>query len=305
MAQPTKVFIADLPPSFDEGAAGQIFGAYGTITAVRMLPPRSPGDRAACILDFADPSEAAWIVNNLNGNMPEGLGEPISVRFANSWKGKGKGKEQPQWEASQYGQDWSGQGDEVGNGYEDMSYGKAKGKGPFWGKSGPYNGKGGKKGKDGIYSLIEGVTKGGLLPDNGQRPDENCLYIRGLPPDTTDLDLFKLFSVFGAIPPRGVKAMLNPDGTCTSIGFVDFVDAMAAQAAIAALNGYELPDGKSLFLKTKNPAGSGKGGKGYKDGFKGKQPKGKGYAPPEYDMEVPPPPEVVGLEAGLDAGLTA
>ena len=66
--------------------------------------------------------------------------------------------------------------------------------------------------------------------------------------------------------------MKNADGTCTSIGFVDFADAAAAQAAIAALNGYKLPDGKRLFLKTKNPAGSGKG-KG-KDG-KGKDGKGK------------------------------
>jgi len=67
--------------------------------------------------------------------------------------------------------------------------------------------------------------------------------------------------------------MTNPDGTCTSVGFVDFIDPYSAQAAIQALNGFALSDGTSLFLKTKSP-GKGKGKGKDKGDFKGKGYKG-------------------------------
>eukprot|EP00415_Alexandrium_ostenfeldii_P002503 UN2503 len=53
--------------------------------------------------------------------------------------------------------------------------------------------------------------------------------------------------------------MTNQDGTCTGVGFIDFMQPWMAEQAIQALNGFELADGSSLFLKTKNPAGKGKG----------------------------------------------
>eukprot|EP00972_Heterocapsa_arctica_P089463 13189359-Heterocapsa_arctica.AAC.1 len=94
-------------------------------------------------------------------------------------------------------------------------------------------------------------------------PMECQLYIRNLPSDTTDLDLYELFSSFGAIAPRGVKAMTGPDGVCTGIGFIDFLNTdgpQAAQAAIMTLNGTQMPDGSILSIASKSP-GKGKGGK--------------------------------------------
>merc|ERR1719491_2190270 len=42
---------------------------------------------------FASVEMATWIVENLNGNIPEGLSEAVIVRFANDSKGdKGGGK---------------------------------------------------------------------------------------------------------------------------------------------------------------------------------------------------------------------
>uniref|UniRef100_A0A7S1KW41 RRM domain-containing protein n=1 Tax=Alexandrium catenella TaxID=2925 RepID=A0A7S1KW41_ALECA len=319
-----KVFVADLPPHFNDATTQQVFNAYGTISSLRMMPLRKEGDKAACIIDFADAGEAEWIVTNLNGNIAEGLTEPVVVRFANSTKGKAKGDgkgwgkaagqdagygvsagaattgSNGSWGAdgAASGSTWSGSGDwNAGGsgswgGQEDGSgYGKS-GKGQSWGgknASAPYDGKGGGKkgGKDphGARALVDAVADSGAQGDTSLRPEDQCVYIRGLPSDTTDLDLYKLFAVFGAIPHRGVKAMKNQDGTCTSVGFVDFTTPEAAQAAISALKDYPMPDGNSLFLKTKNPHGSGKGGgKGKQQGWQGDDGgKGKSWQPP------PPP----------------
>merc|ERR1712226_1513387 len=82
-------------------------------------------------------------------------------------------------------------------------------------------------------------------------PPEGQIYVSSLPADTTDLDLFKLFSQFGAIKPSGVKAMLNEDGTCKGFGFVDFLDPMSAQTAVASMNGLTTMSGGTIQCKIK------------------------------------------------------
>ena len=77
-----------------------------------------------------------------------------------------------------------------------------------------------------------------------------------------DVDLYKIFAPFGAIAPKGVKAMQYPDGTCQGWGhgpqrlfllaesrelhgfkmifdarFVNYVDPMSVKAASDLLNG--------------------------------------------------------------------
>merc|ERR1719221_345485 len=114
--------------------------------------------------------------------------------------------------------------------------------------------------------MLKGLMKGGAIPGMGSRPDEQCVYVKGLPPDTSDLSMYELFSPFGAIAPTDVKAMLKPDGTCTSVGFVDFQDPSCAAAAVSALHGTTLPDGSALHLNLKRSRKGGPkggGGKGW------------------------------------------
>merc|ERR1719217_354158 len=69
------------------------------------------------------------------------------------------------------------------------------------------------------------------LPSRQDRGEESSIYIAGLPEDTTDLDLYKIFAVFGSIHINGVKTMRSEDGkTCKGIGFVNYIDAGSAQA---------------------------------------------------------------------------
>merc|ERR1712156_996415 len=100
---------------------------------------------------------------------------------------------------------------------------------------------------------------GSLPGTEGIRPHSNQLYVRGLPPDTTDADLLEIFSPFGAIPPRGVKAMQGEGGMCSGIGFIDFVEKDHALTAISHLNGAFTPEGNSLFVCLKNSGRKGKG----------------------------------------------
>jgi len=135
--------------------------------------------------------------------------------------------------------------------------------------------------------FTDGLCTAGALPGGANyENDENTLFVGGLPHDTTDLDLYKIFSPFGAIAPKGIKAMLHlPTGNCKGYGFVNFMDASASQAAVAALNGTTMGD-EGAILEVMNKrlddgagesAGDGKGGgKGDgKDYGKGKWGKGK------------------------------
>mmetsp|Transcript_67631 Transcript_67631/g.188722 ORF Transcript_67631/g.188722 Transcript_67631/m.188722 type:complete len:262 (-) Transcript_67631:70-855(-) len=247
-----NVFFTELPRDIDEPTIRSIFGAYGAVSQCKVLPPNNPQQLGAALVRFTSAEDAAWVVENLNGNIPQGLETPVQARFANSQsQGKG-GKNQP--------------GGEL-----------AKGSHPFLSKPAPLMSKAVGKGEKGgksrattcdIKSVVDGLEKAGALPGVKISPDENCLYIRGLPANTTDVHLYRIFNCFGPIPCRGVKAMVGPDGSCTGIGFVDFNRTQDANTAVMTLNGTTLPDGSILSISTKRPRDD-KAGKGKTGGGKG------------------------------------
>merc|ERR1719464_2693444 len=110
------------------------------------------------------------------------------------------------------------------------------------------------KGKGGgqIWKVKKSIKKAGILPQHDWSNNEGSVFVRGLPPNCTDADLYEVFSPFGAIPANGVKAMKTfQTESCNGTGFVDFIDPEAAQAAIGALAGFMLPDGSSLQVSLK------------------------------------------------------
>mmetsp|Transcript_111095 Transcript_111095/g.324964 ORF Transcript_111095/g.324964 Transcript_111095/m.324964 type:complete len:237 (-) Transcript_111095:136-846(-) len=227
-----RAYITGLAKDIDADKLKEVLGAYGTIKEAKVT---SPG---IAIVTFASIDEAKWVVDNLDGNMPEGIKEPIAVKFANPQRGG-----------------W-GQGGQGGGGW--------KGE-----RSSPYGGKGGggdSGGKGGSIQMLKtSLINMNILPGGKSskgRSDAQQLYVKGLPPDTTDSDLHDIFGPFGAIPPRGVKATLTPEGQCTGVGWVDFVEEAKAAKAAEALNGTMLADGSSLRVYVKNSTkgwGKGKG----------------------------------------------
>lgn len=239
------LFIGNLPAAMDDATLQTVFGAYGTVKASKLMEPNSVGFRAA-IVEFASVEEAKWIQENLNGNLPEGLTgtDSIMVKFKQGKADGGKGKD--------------------------------AGFGPYGGGKEGGKGKGGKGGKGGcdVKTLVDGLMQSGAMPGGVKYSnDENTLFVGGLPSDTTDLDLFWIFSPFGPIAPKGVKAMMSPDGSCKGFGFVNFLATEATDVAVNTLNGTQMPDGSTLTVTVKKPDGSSKGeGKGEgkaTKGFKG------------------------------------
>merc|ERR1719410_1091708 len=130
------------------------------------------------------------------------------------------------------------------------------------GMDGGMGGMGGGGPPASIKELLGAAKGNGVLFADRVAP-ECQLYVRNLPHDTTDADMFKLFSSFGAIAPFGVKAMLNDDGTCQGVGFVSFIDPASAQNAIAAMNGLTTNSGGSIQCQQKiqkSGDGAAKGG---------------------------------------------
>merc|ERR1719254_470904 len=118
-----------------------------------------------------------------------------------------------------------------------------------------------------IQDLWKGLLRHKVLPGGTWANDERTITIGGLPSDTTEADLLKIFSPFGAILPGGVRVNLNEDGTAKGNGMVNYMHLESAQAAIETLNNCMMPDGR--FLRVKQWAGKA-GGKGGKAGKAGK-----------------------------------
>jgi len=91
------------------------------------------------------------------------------------------------------------------------------------------------------------------LPGAELGDDDNCLLISGLPRDTQDLHLYKLFSPFGAITPTGCRAMKKLNGECQGTGFINFVDPFPAELAQTTLDQHQFEDGTKLTVQVKAP----------------------------------------------------
>lgn len=72
------------------------------------------------------------------------------------------------------------------------------------------------------------------------------VYVKNFGEDITDDKLKEMFEKYGKITSH--KVMTKDDGKARGFGFVAFENADAAEAAVQALNGSELADGKILYV---------------------------------------------------------
>jgi len=254
------VIVSELPADLPEDRLKEIFGAYGTVKWCKLSPGKGAGKAgfSSAILELGSVDEAQYFVTALDENIPEGLEKPIRVRFKPPSKGKSKGG---------FGGGGGGGGfspsprpmlSEVRpNPYK--GYSPGGGKAPGGGKGGWSTGKGMAMDSASIDSCVKMLMSSGCLPGGKWSNDENTVHISGLPQDTSNNDLLRIFSPFGAIAAGGAYAQLNPDGTSKGTGIINFLDSEGAQGAISALNGFTLPNGMSLRLRAFTAQKPGKG----------------------------------------------
>jgi len=262
MAEPSdRVIIGNLPADFTDEALKTNFEAYGTIKWFR-LNNASQGQKSA-LIEFSSVEEATWLVENLDGNIPLGLEAEVSVKYKPAkGGGKGGGGGGGMMRPSPYPGGGGGGGMMGKGGKGGMMMGMGKG--------GMMMGMGMMGGAQcTISDLFKGLIRHKVLPGGTWANDERTAVIHGLPSDTTEGDVLKIFCPFGAVLPGGVRVTLNEDGTAKGSAMVNFMNIESTQAAIETLNNCMMPDGR--FLRVKQWAnfnnGGGKGGK--KGGKKG------------------------------------
>lgn len=248
--EPTDhVIVSELPADITEAKLKEVFGQYGTIKWCKLSLGKGGGGKGgspSAIIELDSVDEASYFVTALDENIPEGLTTPIRVRYkppksGGGFKGgKGGGKDKGA----------GGFASVLGAAVAGATGGKDR-PGPYTGGKG---GKGFEKGgKGGIQDVIKGLTKSNTLPGGKWQNDENTVFVSGLPPDTTNNDLLRIFSPFGAIAIGGCHCPLNPDGTARGSGIINFLDANGAQAAVSTLNGVTTATGTYLKLRAFTP----------------------------------------------------
>lgn len=245
-----NLYIIGLPDGIDQNGLLSVFSPYGNIAQCKILG--SKNGNTAAMIRFASVAEATLVKDMLNGNIPQGLEKPITVKYSQSGQGKGDGKGGP---GDQWGQgSWTSQGNSFpqggGNSYP-------QGGGPSTS---------GLEDTTHMDYILNQIELTGALPGGSSSADRVSLYVGGLPSTCRDYHLYRLFAPFGPIAQDGVKAMLKPDGTCEGFGYVEFLNANAAQNASLVIDGAQLPDGSKMDVKVHSQmpgGGAGGGGKGW------------------------------------------
>jgi len=75
-----KLQIAGLPADSSEESVMGLIGQYGAINHVKMLPQSGPSRTA--IVQMGDEESAKWLLETLNGNIPQGIETPVQITYA-------------------------------------------------------------------------------------------------------------------------------------------------------------------------------------------------------------------------------
>jgi len=77
-----RLYMRGLPLGTTEEQLQAIMGAYGTVASCKVLPsPPTGATDCACIVQMSSPAEAKWLVDHLDGNIPQGLSAPVVVKY--------------------------------------------------------------------------------------------------------------------------------------------------------------------------------------------------------------------------------
>ncbi|CAE7865309.1 SXL [Symbiodinium microadriaticum] len=172
------LFVTGLPMDCTAVQAKQIFQQYGGVKQANVLPVAAGKTAAAAFVIMNSVEDAKWVIDNVNGNVPQGLSNPVTVSFATprtqrpaggkGMKGDGTGMPPEMMKMmtmlmSAMGGKGGGSGDawgsESGGGGKGSAWGGASGGG--WEKgAGGWGGAGGGWGGDGGWGSGGGYGKG-------------------------------------------------------------------------------------------------------------------------------------------------
>eukprot|EP00668_Euglena_longa_P040576 GGOE01053428.1.p1 GENE.GGOE01053428.1~~GGOE01053428.1.p1 ORF type:complete len:250 (+),score=66.56 GGOE01053428.1:587-1336(+) len=234
-----NVFVGSLPYEWAEADINMLCGQYGTIVSSLVLRDKATGQsRGAAMVRFSSPSEAAYVVQALNGFAIDGTTRCLEVKLAERPEEKGARKALKQVAQQLRFAPYARPGAPVLPGPLGLPGTMAMGFGE------------GRTLLGGIIAPIVVPKRLDIQPEEGTN-----LHVFGLDTRVTDIHLFQAFAPYGAIRSVRVihdKATGNPKG----YGFVQFYHQQDAQSALMALNGVQVGQRtwKVSFHQGKTPA---------------------------------------------------
>ncbi|XP_033609538.1 ELAV-like protein 1 isoform X11 [Cryptotermes secundus] len=204
-----NLYVSGLPKNMTQQDLENLFSPYGRIITSRILCDNITGlSKGVGFIRFDQRIEAERAIQELNGTIPKGSTEPITVKFANNPSNNNKAIPPlaaylaPQ--ARRFG-------------------------GPIHHPTGRFR-----------YSPLAGdLLANSMLPGNAMNGSGWCIFVYNLAPETEENVLWQLFGPFGAV--QSVKVIRDlQTNKCKGFGFVTMTNYDEAVVAIQSLNGYTL-----------------------------------------------------------------
>jgi len=212
-----NLYVSGLPKTMTQQDLELMFSSFGNIITSRILCDNMTGlSKGVGFIRFDQRVEAERAINKLNGSVPEGSTEPITVKFANNPSNNAKGL--PPLAAY-------------------LPLARRLG-GPIHHPAGRFRYNLPVTGSR--YSPMAGdLLANSLLPGTAMTGSGWCLFVYNLAPETEESILWQLFGPFGAV--QNVKVIRDlQTNKCKGFGFVTMSSYEDALVAIQSLNGYAL-----------------------------------------------------------------
>ncbi|XP_014258067.1 ELAV-like protein 3 isoform X3 [Cimex lectularius] len=246
-----NLYVSGLPKNMAQQDLENLFSPYGRIITSRILCDNitdsldlpghedendivrqfvgGAGDNVPCLskgvgfIRFDQRIEAERAIQELNGTIPKGSSEPITVKFANNPSNNNKAL--PPLAAYLTPQAARRFGGPIHHPTGRFSTGKTM--------------LAINKGLQRYSPLAGDLLANSMLPGNAMNGSGWCIFVYNLAPETEENVLWQLFGPFGAV--QSVKVIRDlQTNKCKGFGFVTMTNYDEAVVAIQSLNGYTL-----------------------------------------------------------------
>lgn len=243
-----NLYVSGLPKSMTQQDLESMFRAYGSIITSRILCDNITGlSKGVGFIRFDQRIEAERAIQKLNGTIPDGAQEPITVKFANNPSNNNKAVPPLAAYLSPLTRRYGGPIHHPAGRFRYIPLspltrvptsrtpaGAARrGRDPQMAT--------GDDDPDPRYSPGSGdnLLGNSLLPGSALNGSGWCIFVYNLAPETEENILWQLFGPFGAV--QNVKVIRDlQTNKCKGFGFVTMTNYDEAVVAIQSLNGYTL-----------------------------------------------------------------
>ncbi|XP_038108676.1 ELAV-like protein 3 isoform X3 [Culex quinquefasciatus] len=211
-----NLYVSGLPKNMLQSDLESLFSPYGRIITSRILCDNITGlSKGVGFIRFDQRTEAEKAIKELNGTIPKGSTEPITVKFANNPSNTKTVPPLAAYLGPQAARRFAG---------------------PMHHPTGRFSAIPNYR-----YSPLAGdLLANSMIPTNAIANGSGwCIFVYNLAPETEENVLWQLFGPFGAV--QSVKVIKDlQTNKCKGFGFVTMTNYDEAVVAIQSLNGYTL-----------------------------------------------------------------